>query len=43
MAKRHALTDGQWEVIRDLLPGKAGDPGRSGEDTGGSSTPCCTC
>ena len=32
MAKRHALTQEQWEAIRDLLPGKAGDPGRSGEN-----------
>lgn len=32
MAKRHALTDGQWESIRDLLPGKEGDPGRTAEN-----------
>lgn len=32
MAKRHALTQEQWEAIRDVLPGKQGDPGRSGED-----------
>lgn len=32
MAKRHALTDVQWKVIRDLLPGKEGDPGKTGED-----------
>jgi transposase len=29
---RHALTDKQWEQIHRLLPGKRGDPGRSGED-----------
>jgi len=29
---RHALTDKQWNQIKDLLPGKPGDPGRSGED-----------
>lgn len=32
MPYRHALTDEQWERIRDFLPGKPGDPGRSGED-----------
>ena len=26
------LSDGQWNKIADLLPGKAGDPGRSGVD-----------
>lgn len=30
MAKRYELSDRQWERIRDLLPGKAGDPGRMG-------------
>jgi|GEM_PF-4936846 len=29
MLPRHALTDQQWNSIRDLLPGKPGDPGRS--------------
>lgn len=29
---RTALTDVQWERIAPLLPGKEGDPGRSGED-----------
>ena len=29
---RHALTDSEWELIRELLPGKPGDPGRSAED-----------
>ena len=32
MAKRYELSDRQWERIRDLLPGKAGDPGRTGSD-----------
>ena len=27
------MTDGQWERIGGLLPGKAGDHGRSGADT----------
>lgn len=29
---RMMLTDSQWERIAPLLPGKAGDPGRSGRD-----------
>lgn len=29
---RRTLTDGQWERIGRLLPGKAGDRGRSGAD-----------
>ncbi len=32
MARRHELTDTQWEAIRDHVPGKPGDPGRSGEN-----------
>jgi transposase len=32
MAKRYELNDAQWERIADLLPGKAGDPGRSATD-----------
>jgi len=32
MVKRYELTDSQWERIAPLLPGKAGDPGRSGSD-----------
>jgi transposase len=32
MVKRYELSDAQWERIKDLLPGKAGDPGRSGKD-----------
>ncbi len=29
---RDLLSDAQWERIAPLLPGKKGDPGRSGED-----------
>ena len=29
---RHGLTDTQWERIKDLIPGKPGDPGRTGND-----------
>ena len=32
MARRHELTDDQRERIRGRVPGKAGDPGRTGED-----------
>jgi len=32
MVKRYELSDGQWEQLAPLLPGKVGDPGRSGED-----------
>ena len=32
MAKRYELTDAQWRRIADFLPGKVGDPGRSGAD-----------
>lgn len=32
MAKRHELTDRQWERIKDRIPGKEGDPGRTGQD-----------
>ncbi len=32
MAKRYELTDAQWVRISDLLPGKAGDPGRTAAD-----------
>ena len=32
MARRHELTEMQWEAIRSRVPGKAGDPGRSGDD-----------
>jgi transposase len=29
MAKRYELSDEQWEQLRDLLPGKRSDPGRT--------------
>ena len=29
---RHRLTDEQWRRIEHLIPGKPGDPGRSGKD-----------
>jgi transposase len=29
---RHMLNDAQWERVAALLPGKPGDPGRSGDD-----------
>lgn len=32
MAKRYELTTAQWERIAPLLPGKAGDPGRTAAD-----------
>lgn len=32
MPRRHELTDQQWERIRDLLPGKLGDPGQTAKD-----------
>lgn len=32
MLERHALKATQWNRIKDLLPGKAGDLGRSGEN-----------
>jgi len=32
MAKRYELTSAQWERIALLLPGKAGDPGRTAAD-----------
>lgn len=32
MPNRHSLTDVQWDRIRELLPGKAGDPGRTAKD-----------
>ena len=30
--KRYELTPGQWRKIAPLLPGKAGDPGRTSDD-----------
>jgi transposase len=32
MQRRHAISDAQWERIKDLLPGKAGDPGVTAKD-----------
>lgn len=32
MARRYELSDEQWHRIAELVPGKVGDPGRSGED-----------
>jgi transposase len=32
MAKRYELTSAQWERVARLLPGKAGDPGRTAAD-----------
>ena len=32
MRRRHELTDEQWQRIKDRLPGKAGDPGRTAAD-----------
>lgn len=32
MRRRHELTDEQWEQIKDLLPGKEGDAGRTAVD-----------
>ena len=32
MAKRYELSDVQWQRICELIPGKAGDPGRTGRD-----------
>ena len=29
---RRVLSDAQWEKVAPLLPGKPGDPGRSGDD-----------
>jgi transposase len=30
--RRHELTDGQWDIIKNLLPGKQGDPGVTAKD-----------
>ena len=32
MVKRYELSEEQWERIADILPGKVGDPGRTGRD-----------
>jgi transposase len=33
MVKRYELSDAQWPRIEALLPGKAGDPGRTANTT----------
>lgn len=32
MTRRHALRDDQWDKIKDALPGKEGDKGRTAAD-----------
>jgi transposase len=32
MRHRHAISDEQWERLKELLPGKAGDPGVTAKD-----------
>ena len=32
MRRRHEITDAEWDLTESLLPGKAGDPGRTAED-----------
>jgi transposase len=32
MTRRYALRDDQWERIKDLLPGRAGQPGATARD-----------
>jgi len=32
MQHRHAISDAHWERIKDLLPGKPGDPGVTAKD-----------
>src|ERR1700722_9759100 len=32
MQHRHTISDAQWERIKDLLPGKPGDPGVTAKD-----------
>lgn len=32
MLQRHALTDEQWNRIKNLVPGKVGDRGRTGKN-----------
>jgi transposase len=32
MLRRHSISDGHWERIKDLLPGKEGDPGVTAPD-----------
>lgn len=35
MLRRHAIADEHWERIKDLLPGKEGDPGVTAADNRG--------
>ena len=35
MMRRHEISDEQWNRIKDLLPGKPGDPGRTAQDNRG--------
>ena len=30
--RRHEISDEQWDKVKDLLPGKPGDPGRTARD-----------
>ena len=32
MLRRHAISDDRWERVKDLLPGKEGDPGVTAKD-----------
>jgi len=32
MQRRHELSEAQWDAVKDRIPGKDGDPGRTGED-----------
>ena len=32
MSKRNSLLDAQWDCIKDLLPGQAGQPGATAKD-----------
>ena len=32
MLRRHEISDQQWDAIKDLLPGKEGDPGATAKD-----------
>lgn len=32
MARRHELSDAEWDSVRNLIPGKVSDPGRTGDD-----------
>ncbi len=32
MVRRHEISDEQWNIIKDHLPGKEGDPGATAKD-----------